>query len=108
MEGAKKFVAGRRNHDRDGQEKAELEGRSARHAYGLTGGNGRHGSRDPWKHSRRDLPQADPDRLEEGHLLHIFGLQIATHAQGIHQPHHDAANQQRPCHKAEAFQMLTD
>lgn len=58
------------------------------------------------ENSRENLRRSDPDRLRQGHLLHV--LRSRSRKNGINDPHNDSANQQRQRHYPKIFQVFAD
>src|SRR6202030_2835534 len=96
----------------------EFERCGPRHSNELTADDGRHGARGSGEDGGEDLTEADPDCLRQAHVFHLPGVNAASGRagtsffrlgiQGVDQPHHDPADQQRPAHDHNIFQVLAN
>ena len=109
-------VAGGDDHGRNREEERKLQRRRAVHARQFAGGDGRHGTRGaretPPKVSGTDRSRwparSDICSMSVGQLAARERLMLRALVDRVHDPHHDAADDQRPRHDVNVFQMLAD
>ena len=125
-QGFQQVVTGGGDHGGNRDQEGEFERGGARHAGGLSGGDGGHGTRGAGENRGEDLAGADPDGLRQGHLINalrpvargggaegaraarVGGNDARRAVHGIHDPHDDAADDQGSRHDVEAFEILAD
>jgi hypothetical protein len=108
VKGAEEFVAGAGDHDGDGKQEAELQGRRSSHAYDLAAGDGGHRARGAWKDGRGYLAETNPDSLPCGHFFDFIGGRVGAATPGVDDPHDNSADEEGEAHDVEAFKMLAD
>ena len=108
-------IASSDDHRRDGEKEGKFQRGRAVHPGKLAGGDGCHRARRAGEDCRQNLAQSNPHCLANRHLLHIGGQTAASEGfvlralvHGIDDPHDNSANDQRPGHDVNVFQVLAD
>ena len=104
--GLHKIVPCGHQHRRHRQKKRKFKRGRTRHAGHLAGRDCGHGTGRSREHGRKNLRSADPDGLRQTHLLHVHHAR--SRKSGVNDPHDHSANEKRPAHYPEAFQVLAD
>jgi hypothetical protein len=101
-----KIVSSGHHHCRHRQKKRKFKGGGTRHSSDLSGSNRGHRARRTGENSGQNLRRADPNRLRQRHFLHVHRARPSEH--GVNDPHDNPADEQRPSHHPETFQVFAN